>query len=46
MEDGHSSKEIVSRINQAKCVFQSKKNMLKSKNIDIKVKKNQLKVDV
>jgi hypothetical protein len=37
-EDGRSTKEIISRINQAKCTFQSKKNMFISINIDIKVR--------
>lgn len=39
-EDGRSTREIISRINQAKCAFQSKKNMFISRSIDKKVRKN------
>lgn len=39
-EDGRSTREIISRINQAKCTLQSKKNMFSSRNIDLKVRKN------
>jgi hypothetical protein len=45
-EDGRSIREIISRINQAKCAFQSKKNMFISRNIDIKMRKNLLKAYV
>jgi len=38
-KDGRSTREIISRINQAKCAFQSKKNMFISRSIDIKVRK-------
>lgn len=39
-EHGLSIREIISRINQAKYVIQSKKNMFIFRNIDIKVRKN------
>jgi len=45
-EDGRSTREIISRIYQDKCAFQSKKNMFISRNIDIKVRKNLLKAYV
>jgi hypothetical protein len=45
-EDGRSTREIISRINHAKCAFQSKKNMFISRNIDIKVRKNLIKAYV
>jgi hypothetical protein len=45
-EDGRSTREIISRINQVKCAFQSKKNMFISRNIDIKMRKNLLKTYV
>jgi hypothetical protein len=32
-EDGRSTREIISRINQVKCTLQSKKNMFISRNI-------------
>lgn len=38
-EDGRSTRDILSRINQVKCAFQSKKNMFISRNIDIKVRR-------
>jgi hypothetical protein len=45
-EDGRSTREIISKINHAKCAFQSKKNMFISRNIDVKVRKNLLKAYV
>jgi len=44
--DGLSTREIISRINQAKCALESKKNIFISRNIDIKVRKNLLKTYV
>jgi len=44
--DGRCVKEIKSRLQQARCAFQKKKNLLTSRNIDLKIRKNLLKTYV
>ncbi|VVC41133.1 Reverse transcriptase domain [Cinara cedri] len=44
--EGTSKKEIVSRINQAKCAFNKKKNLFTSRSIDINIRKNLIKTYV
>ncbi|VVC42051.1 Hypothetical protein CINCED_3A009450 [Cinara cedri] len=44
--EGTSKKEIVSRINQAKCAFNKKKNLFTPRRIDINIRKNLIKTYV